>query len=99
MVQPYFGVKEEGVMGLGKGIGKGLGGLVFKTSAAAFAIPGYTLKGMEKQFEKRYTRGLKAAILAVRLKQGLRALLSATEEEKNGVLRRWKLIGEKVVKV
>jgi hypothetical protein len=90
VTQPYNGTKKEGVVGFGKGVGKGLGGLVLKTSAAAFGLTGYTLKGVEKQFEKRYDRGMKANLLAIRLKQGLRDFGQATEEEKQDILKRWK---------
>jgi len=30
---PYRGARKEGISGFGKGIGQGLGGLVFKTGA------------------------------------------------------------------
>lgn len=53
---------------------------MFKTTAAAFGIPGYTLKGLEKQVEKRYSRGLKANLIVVRIKQGILAFERATEE-------------------
>jgi hypothetical protein len=89
VTHPYNGTVKEGVVGFGKGVGKGLGGLVFKTSAAAFGVTGYTLKGVEKQFEKRYSRGLKANLIAQRLKQGLRQFGMATEEEKKEILKRW----------
>jgi hypothetical protein len=93
VTQPYYGTKKDGVVGFGKGIGKGVGGLVFKTSAAAFGVTGYTLKGVEKQFEKRYSRGLKANLIAQRLKQGLRHFGMATKEEKDEILKRWGELG------
>lgn len=80
VTQPYNGAKHDGPLGFVKGIGRGVGGLVFKTSAAAFGMPGYTLKGLEKQLEKRYSRGLKASLLVVRIKQGILAFERATEE-------------------
>jgi hypothetical protein len=81
------------VKGFGKGVGRGIGGLVFKSTAAGLALPAYTLKGVEKQLEKRFDRGLKAEILAVRLRQGLAAFKRATDEEKQEVLRRWEEYG------
>jgi hypothetical protein len=93
VTQPYYGTKKDGVVGFGEGLVKGFGGLVFKTSAAAFGMPGYTLKGVEKQFEKRYSRALKANLIAMRLKQGLRQFALATEEEKNEILKRWADLG------
>lgn len=92
---PYLGCRKEGLMGLGKGVGKSIGGIVFKTTAAVIGVPAYTLKGVEKQVEKRYDRGLKARILEVRLRQGLAAYGKASAEEKQDILRRWKEFEEK----
>lgn len=61
-----------------------------KTLAAVIGVPGYTLKGVEKQIEKRSDKHLKAEILQVRLKQGLAAFRRASEEEKQEVLKRWR---------
>ncbi|KAG0646157.1 glycosyltransferase [Hyphodiscus hymeniophilus] len=91
--QPYHCAQTDGLGGFGKGIGKGVGGLVFKITAAVLGVPAYTMKGLEKQFEKRHNRALKAKILEVRLRQGLVAYRKATEEEKTGVVRRWKEMG------
>lgn len=93
VTHPYNETVKEGVVGFGKGVGKGLGGLVFKTSAAAFGMTGYTLKGVEKQFEKRYSRDLKANLIAQRLKQGLRQFSLASEEQKQEILKRWADLG------
>ena len=90
---PYRGAKKEGAAGFGKGIGKGVGGLVFKSTAAVIGVPGYTLKGVEKQFEKRFDRELKAKILEVRLRQGMVAYGRASNEEKEEIIRRWREVG------
>lgn len=82
-----------GVKGFGKGVGKGAGGLVFKLAAAALGVPAYTLKGVEKQIEKRFDHELKAKILEVRLRQGLAAYGKATAEEKEEILKRWSEFG------
>ncbi|KAL3419219.1 glycosyltransferase family 28 domain-containing protein [Phlyctema vagabunda] len=89
VTQPYIGAKKEGAAGFGKGIGKGVGGLVFKTVAAQFGLIGYTLKGIEKQVLKRRSRDLKARIIAVRLRQGHIEYQRATPEEKQAILDRW----------
>jgi sterol 3beta-glucosyltransferase len=87
---PYLGAQEKGVLGFSKGIAKGVGGLVFKPGAAVFGVPGYTLKGIEKQLEKRHDRPLKARLLVVRMKQGIVGLDKGNEEEKSLVVKRWK---------
>lgn len=91
--QPYLGAAagsatgiSGGVVGLGKGIGKGLGGFVFKVGAAGLGIPGYTLKGIERQVEKRKDRMLKADILVVRLRQGIWEFGAVGEEDRKKVL-------------
>ena len=92
VTQPYYGYEKEGGIGFMKGIGKGVGGIGFKIVAAGLGIPGYTLKGIEKQLEKRLDRGLKASILEVRLREGVVAYRRASKEEKDDILRRWKEI-------
>lgn len=89
VTHPYRDAKKDAVVGFGKGVGRGVGGLVFKTMAAVFGLPAYTLKGAEKQIEKHSDKDLKAEILRERLKQGLAAFQRATEEEKREVLKRW----------
>ena len=96
VIHPFMGAWRDGLAGLGKGVGQGLGGLVFKSGAAAFGIPGYTLKGLEKQLAKRYSRDLKAKILTVRLRQSLTDYSRASEEEKQEILRRWRELDCKI---
>jgi hypothetical protein len=90
---PYLGAQKEGPKGFAKGIGKGVGGLVFKTTAAVVGLPAYSLKGLEKQIEKRHERTLKAQILEVRLRQAMVAFERATQEEKDAILARWNEMG------
>jgi hypothetical protein len=80
---------SRGLTGFGKGMGKGVGGLVCKTGAAAIGLPGYTLKGLERQLEKRHTRGLRAGLLMVRIRQGIVDFGRASEEEREVIRKRW----------
>ena len=66
---------------------------MFRSGAAAFAIPGYTLKGIERQFEKRFDRCLKANVLMMRMKQGIAEYKTASEEDKQLILNRYKELG------
>ncbi len=93
VTQPYVGSKKEGAAGFAKDIGKGVGGLVFKTTAAAFGMPGYTLKGLHKQLEKRYSRCLKANLLVVRIKQGILEFERSSEAEREEIRKRWVELG------
>jgi hypothetical protein len=74
-------------------VGKGVGGLVFKSTAAVLGVPAYTMKGLEKQIEKRFDRDLKAKILEVRLRQGMAAYGRASKEEKEEIIARWRELG------
>jgi len=93
VTQPYLGYQKDGTVGIMKGIGKGMGGLVFKVAAAGTGIPGYGLKGVEKQLEKRLDRELKAKVLEIRLRQGLSAYKRASREEREEILERWREFG------
>jgi hypothetical protein len=59
---PYIGYNDaarkhqSSAAGLVKGIGKGIGGLILKSGAAVAGIPGYGLKGLEREVE-RWWRG------------------------------------------
>ncbi|KUL88236.1 hypothetical protein ZTR_04936 [Talaromyces verruculosus] len=87
---PYRDAQKDGLEGFVKGVGRGFGGLFFQSLAAVLSVPGYVLKGIEVQIEKRADRHLHAQLLRVRFVQGLAAFRRATQEEKDEVLRRWK---------
>jgi hypothetical protein len=56
--QPYLGYKEASernttpAVGIAKGMGRGIGGLVLKSSSAATGIIGYPFKGLEREIER-----------------------------------------------
>ena len=59
VTQPYLGYQDPRnhnaglkALGLTKGIGRGLGGLVLKSGAAVMGPPGYALKGLEREIER-----------------------------------------------
>jgi sterol 3beta-glucosyltransferase len=74
-------------------MGRGFGGVIFKTMAAVIGLPAYTLKGAEKHIKKRSDRDLKAEILAVRLRQSLAAFRRASKEDKQEILKLWNQFG------
>ncbi|KAJ1325414.1 sterol 3beta-glucosyltransferase [Microdochium nivale] len=90
VVQPYKGARRAGVKGFGVGVVQGLFGLPCNLSSAIYGLPGYALKGVEKELHKRHMSGLKAEIIMIRLKQGSAAFRDATEAEREGVVVRWK---------
>lgn len=90
VTHPYRDTRKDGVVGFGKGVGRGMSGLLLKTMAAVTGLPGYTMKGIEKQLEKRSDRDLRAQILKVRLQLGLSEFKNTTPEEREAILNRWK---------
>jgi sterol 3beta-glucosyltransferase len=92
VVKPYEDTKVMGVKGLGRGLLRGGLGIIGNLGSACFGLPGYTLKGLEKELLKGYMTRLKAEILLIRLRQGIDDWRKATESEKDEVVRRWKVI-------
>jgi len=86
---PYKGTRDEGLKGLGKGIVRGGRGFACGLFAAIFGLPGYTLKGFEREISKRHLTKLKAEILLVRLRKSLVDFREATEEEREAVIEAW----------
>lgn len=94
VTQPYYGVKNDGAVGLVTGIGKGLGGLVLKESAAVITPIGYMMKGVQKQLTKKRTPI--ATIRAERVRQGKLDLASLDGADYNEALKKvqhaWQLV-------
>jgi hypothetical protein len=59
-------------------------------AAATFGLPGYTLKGVEKELQKHHLTNCKAEIILIRLRQGIDAFRKASQRERDGVVCRWK---------
>lgn len=68
VTQPYKHTREEGAIGLVKGVGMGLTGFVLKDLAAIFGVLGYPLKGIHKELIKH--RQPTHFIRKARMKQG-----------------------------
>ena len=89
VTKPYRGAKKEGVKGFGKGVVHGGLSFIYNTGAAVFGLPGYTLKGIEKEFHKHHLTKLRAEVYLIRLRQGIQELRCASEDEKAAVVERW----------
>ncbi|GKU13175.1 unnamed protein product [Fusarium langsethiae] len=92
VMKPYEDTKNLGVKGLGRGLLRGGLGIIGNLGTACFGLPGYTLKGLEKELMKRYMTNLKAEILLIRLRQGIEDWRRGRESEKDEVVRRWKIL-------
>ncbi|KAH0542669.1 hypothetical protein FGG08_002992 [Glutinoglossum americanum] len=89
ITQPLKGAKDEGATGLVKGIGKGIGGLVLKPSAAFWGLPGYTFQGIAKEIQKHLGSSVQSYIIAARTAQGYEDWNSSGEEERLDIINRW----------
>ena len=108
------GVKKEGVAGLIKGFGKGIGGVVLKPGAgkhfqdepssiptyhiAIWGLPGYTFKGIYKELQKHLGSSVQNYIVAARTAQGYDEWHTASQEERLDVVGRWQSIQVEIEK-
>ena len=108
------GVKKEGVAGLIKGFGKGIGGVVLKPGAgkhfhdahpntptyhiAIWGLPGYTFKGIYKELQKHLGSSVQNYIVAARTAQGYEEWHTASQEERLDVVGRWQSIQVEIEK-
>jgi hypothetical protein len=92
VTKPYKGAKEKGVKGFGRGLMEGAMGFTYNIGAAVFGLPGYTLKGFEKEFHKHHLTKLRAEIYLIRIRQGIEEFRAATTAEKDAVVERWKSV-------
>ena len=108
------GVKKEGVAGLIKGFGKGIGGVVLKPGAgelfhdesfntptyqtAIWGLPGYTFKGIYKELQKHLGSSVQNYIVAARTAQGYDEWHNAPQKERLEVVSRWQSIQVEIEK-
>ncbi|PTU23988.1 hypothetical protein P175DRAFT_0469539 [Aspergillus ochraceoroseus IBT 24754] len=95
VTQPAHGLKEAGVKGMCKGVGKGIGGVFLKPAAALWGLAGYPLDGIHKTLRNSLARSKTRDILYSRITQGLGEMVAATVEERAMVLRRWNELQER----
>ncbi|KAM0436090.1 hypothetical protein ACHAPT_002982 [Fusarium lateritium] len=82
---PIRGAKEHGAIGLVKGTGMGLTGLVLKNLAAIVGPVGYTLKGVVKQAERSKTP--QKFIRRARIAQGQRDVKALPDDRRKDVAK------------
>ena len=108
------GAKKEGVAGLIKGFGKGIGGVVLKPGAgkhfhdepfytptyqtAIWGLPGYTFKGIYKELQKHLGSSVQNYIVAARTAQGYDDWHNSSQEERFDVVSRWQSIQVEIEK-
>ncbi|KAI1843632.1 hypothetical protein JX266_010265 [Neoarthrinium moseri] len=89
VTQPMRGAQKEGAMGFLKGIGKGIGGVVFKPAAAAWSVPAYTMAGLHAEIRSLFAQSAENYIVASRISQGNESLKGASSEEREDIEVRW----------
>ncbi|KAH7313551.1 hypothetical protein B0I35DRAFT_435429 [Stachybotrys elegans] len=92
VTSPYKQAKKEGTKGLAKGLYGGILCFVYGLGAATFGLPGYALKGLEKEISKHHLTKLDAEIFLIRIRHGLDELLDSSVEEQDAVVARWKCL-------
>jgi hypothetical protein len=92
LLLPYQGAKQEGAKGFGKGSFRAWRGLIMNIGAAVFGLSGYSLKGLEKELQKRQLTKLKAELLLIRLRQSIEDYKEAPEPERDLAVERWKTL-------
>ena len=89
VTQPYQGAKEGGGAGLIKGAGRGIGGLVLKSGAAIWGVPGYAMQGMHREFLKHGAKDWSVQIIETRMAQGEREAHLVDDGTVEEVKRAW----------
>ncbi|KAH7070679.1 putative glucosyl/glucuronosyl transferase [Paraphoma chrysanthemicola] len=92
VTQPWQGARKDGTGGFFKGMGKGVAGFITKPGAACFSVLGYSMKGVHKEVQKQFGNNPQTYIITSRTAQGYEEWLQSSEEEKEDVIVRWKLI-------
>lgn len=92
VTQPYNGARKEGAVGFLKGLGKGIGGVVFKPSAGACGVPGYAFMGVYKSLMKIGQGGkatLEQYLAAARIAQGEEEASTLGRRDWEDIVGRW----------
>ncbi|KAH7311031.1 UDP-glucose,sterol transferase [Rhexocercosporidium sp. MPI-PUGE-AT-0058] len=87
--EPYKGARSNGWRGFGKGIGKGLGGVIFHKRGLVIGGKKYGMRAVYESIKKRMGSDTLSFILAAHFTQGYEEARAATEEERREVLRKW----------
>ncbi|GAW11655.1 hypothetical protein ANO14919_010030 [Xylariales sp. No.14919] len=89
VTQPLKGAEKEGGAGLLKGFGKGIGGLIFKSGAAVWGIPAYTMAGIHAEIRTMFAQSAHKYIVASRMSQGNEDFNASSAEEREDIEVRW----------
>ncbi|KIW96931.1 uncharacterized protein Z519_02322 [Cladophialophora bantiana CBS 173.52] len=89
--EPYKGARSDGWKGFGKGLGRGLGHLIFRQRGLVIGHAAYGVRALYDLIKKKLDGDPTLSyILATRYIEGFEEVNKATVEEKLEVVRRWK---------
>lgn len=89
VTQPIRGAEKEGAVGLLKGFGKGIGGLVLKPAAAIWSLPAYPMQGIHAEIRTLFAQSAQKYIVASRIAQGQDDFDNASPQERDDIEVRW----------
>ncbi|KAI0473713.1 hypothetical protein GGR56DRAFT_546540 [Xylariaceae sp. FL0804] len=89
VTQPLRGAEKEGGVGLLKGVGKGIGGLILKPSAAFWSIPAYSMAGVHAEIRSMFAQSAHKYIVASRIFQGNDDFSNSSAAEREDIEKRW----------
>ncbi|RAH69469.1 putative UDP-glucose,sterol transferase [Aspergillus aculeatinus CBS 121060] len=89
ITQPMLGMEKSGGGGFVKGVGKGVGGVLFKPTAGIWGLAGYPLDGIHKSLRNSLAKSKTKEILTSRIKQGIEEMSAATPQQRAEVIQRW----------
>ncbi|BCR87280.1 putative UDP-glucose,sterol transferase [Aspergillus chevalieri] len=89
ITQPHAGLQRSGPTGLLKGVGKGIGCVIFKPVAGVWGLAGYPLDGIHKNLRKSLSRSSTKHFIAARIAQGIEEMCASGAEERAEVIRVW----------
>ena len=92
VTQPWRGAQESGASGFVKGLGKGIGGFPTKLGAACLGILSHTMQGVSKEMQRLFGSNVQDYIVASRAAQGYEEWLQSSNDDKQDVIARWKMI-------
>jgi UDP-glucoronosyl and UDP-glucosyl transferase len=87
--EPYKGAKADGWRGFGKGLGRGVGHLLFRRRGLVIGGRQYGLRALYDAIRKHINGNTLSFILASHFAQGFEEAKMAKEEECLDVVRRW----------
>jgi hypothetical protein len=89
VTQPMKGARESGIGGFLTGLGKGIGGAIFKPAAGAVGVPAYAFKGIYEEIQSARGLSPEDQLKAKQVAQGQKEWEMCTVDERADILGKW----------